>query len=155
MKEYLNYWLSTTLPKLQNIDTLKSLTNFDCVWRYTLPQDWIKCWCIQEYLITTEGALRALLFDWSPVACTPCVWTNVFWSFLTKTKQDQTLQSHVRGKIWPHGTHFLLGSFFLLVISLWHPGSGSALGWAFNVWDCLASPSKVIWKTHRCASWKR
>ena len=28
----------------------------------------------------------------------------VFGSFLTKTKYDQALPSHARGKIWPHTT---------------------------------------------------
>ena len=31
-----------------------------------------------------------------------------FWSFLTKTKQDQALPSHVHGKICPHSTQFWL-----------------------------------------------
>ena len=39
---------------------------------------------------------------------------NVFWPFLTKTKQDQVLPSYVHGKIWPHSTQLWLG-FFLLV----------------------------------------
>ena len=38
----------------------------------------------------------------SPVADTPCVLKSIFWSFLTKTMQDQALPSHVHGKIWPH-----------------------------------------------------
>ena len=33
----------------------------------------------------------------------------VFWSFLTKTKQDQVLSSHFHGKSWPHRTEFCLG----------------------------------------------
>ena len=33
---------------------------------------------------------------------------SVFWSFLTKTKQDQAPPSHVHGKIWPHSTQFWL-----------------------------------------------
>ena len=41
-----------------------------------------------------------------PVAGTPGVWKNVFWSLLTKTKQDQVLPSHVHGKTWPHSTQF-------------------------------------------------
>ena len=32
------------------------------------------------------------------------------WSFLTKTKRDQTLLNHVYGKIWPHCTQFWLCS---------------------------------------------
>ena len=32
-------------------------------------------------------------------AGTPCVWRLIFWSFLTKTKQDQAPPSHVNGKI--------------------------------------------------------
>ena len=47
----------------------------------------------------------------SPVAGDPCVWKNVFGSFLTKTKQDQALPSHVNGKVLPHSTQFLLGFF--------------------------------------------
>ena len=35
----------------------------------------------------------------SPVAGTPCVRKMIFWSFLTKTKQDQALLSHDHGKI--------------------------------------------------------
>ena len=35
-----------------------------------------------------------------PVAGTSCVWKNDFWSFLTKTKQDQALPSHVHWEIW-------------------------------------------------------
>ena len=31
----------------------------------------------------------------SSVAITPFVWKNIFWSFLTKTKQDQALPSYV------------------------------------------------------------
>ena len=38
------------------------------------------------------------------VAGTPCVWKLTFWSFLTKTKPDQALSSHVNSKIWPHST---------------------------------------------------
>ena len=34
---------------------------------------------------------------------------SVFWSFLTKTRQDQELPSHVHGKIQPHSTQFWLG----------------------------------------------
>ena len=45
----------------------------------------------------------------------PCVWKNVFGSFLTKTMQDQALSSHVNGKVLPHSTQFCLGFFFLLV----------------------------------------
>ena len=52
----------------------------------------------------------------SPVASTPGM-KSVFWSFLTKTKQDQQLPSQVHGKIWAHSTQFwfdfvLLGNFF-------------------------------------------
>ena len=47
----------------------------------------------------------------SPVAGTPCVWI-FFWSFLTKTKQDQVLPSHVHGKIWPH--HSILIRIFYI-----------------------------------------
>ena len=38
---------------------------------------------------------------------------NCFWSFLTKTRLDQALQSHAHGKIWPHSlsTQFWLGFF--------------------------------------------
>ena len=35
----------------------------------------------------------------SQVASTPCVWKLIFWSFLSKTKQDQATPSHVNGKI--------------------------------------------------------
>ena len=38
----------------------------------------------------------------SQVADNPFVWKSIFWLFLTKTKQDQALPSHVHGKIWPH-----------------------------------------------------
>ena len=34
----------------------------------------------------------------SPFAGTPCVLVLIFWSFLTKTKQDQAPPSHVNGK---------------------------------------------------------
>ena len=34
-----------------------------------------------------------------------------FWSFLTKTKQDQALPSHVHGENWPHSTQFWLVFF--------------------------------------------
>ena len=37
----------------------------------------------------------------SPVAGTPVVWKNVFWSFLTKTKQAWSWE------IWPHSTFFV------------------------------------------------
>ena len=42
----------------------------------------------------------------SPVASTPCVWKNVFLSFLTMMKQAKAPTSHVHGKIWPHNTQF-------------------------------------------------
>ena len=35
----------------------------------------------------------------SPLVGTPCVWSLIFWSFLTKTKQDQAPPGHVNGKI--------------------------------------------------------
>ena len=35
----------------------------------------------------------------SPFASNPYVWRSIFWSFLTKTRQDQALPSHVNGKI--------------------------------------------------------
>ena len=44
----------------------------------------------------------------SPFAGTPCVWRLTFWSFLTKTKQDQVPPSHVNGKIEPHSTQYWL-----------------------------------------------
>ena len=46
--------------------------------------------------------------DKSPVAGTTSAWKVLFWSFLTKTKQDQATPSHVHGKIWPHSTQFRL-----------------------------------------------
>ena len=46
----------------------------------------------------------------SSEADTPCVWKSIFWLFLTKTKQDQALPSHVYGKIWPHIAQFWLFS---------------------------------------------
>ena len=47
---------------------------------------------------------------------------NIFWSFLTKTKQDQALStsSHVHGKIVPSSIQFWL-SFFLFVTFSGHP----------------------------------
>ena len=38
----------------------------------------------------------------------PCVWRLIFWSFLTKTKQDQAPPSHVNGKIYPHSTFAMI-----------------------------------------------
>ena len=35
----------------------------------------------------------------SPFAGIPCVWRLIFWSFLTKAKQDRGPPSHVNGKI--------------------------------------------------------
>ena len=43
---------------------------------------------------------------------------EIAFSFLTKTKLDQALQSHFDWKIWPRSTQFWLGSF-LLVTLLW------------------------------------
>ena len=45
----------------------------------------------------------------------------LFWSFLTKTKQDQALPSHIDGKIYP--TAFNFGYDFVLLVHqfLGHP----------------------------------
>ena len=48
--------------------------------------------------------------------CPPIVWVgtgqpfskNVVWSFHTKNRQDQSLPSHVYGRIWPYSIQFLL-----------------------------------------------
>ena len=45
------------------------------------------------------------------LANTPYVGKSIFWSFLTKTKQDQALPSHVHGKIWPQSAQFRLQLF--------------------------------------------
>ena len=47
----------------------------------------------------------------TPVADTLLCLEINFWSFLTKTKQDQALPSHVHGKIWLNFGY----DFFLLV----------------------------------------
>ena len=39
----------------------------------------------------------------------PLLPVNCFWSFLTETKHDQALLSHVHEKIWLHSTQFWLG----------------------------------------------
>ena len=57
----------------------------------------------------------------SQVAGTPCVWKFTFWSFLTKTKQDQAFLSHVHGKIWPHSTQFWVMIFFFYLSLFWAP----------------------------------
>ena len=44
-------------------------------------------------------------------------WFGLFWTFLTKTKQDKALTSHVDGKIWPNGAQFWLGFLTFLVSS--------------------------------------
>ena len=54
----------------------------------------------------------------SPIANSPCVWKSIFWSFLTKIKQDPALQSHVHGKIWPHSAQFWL-CFFPISTFFW------------------------------------
>ena len=69
-----------------------------------------KKWLIECWLNQTARAKP-------PVAGTPCSW-NFFWSFPTKTKQDQALLCHVPGKIWP--PQFWLG-FFYKSIYLGHP----------------------------------
>ena len=55
------------------------------------------------------------------LANTPYVWKSIFWSFLTKTKQDQALPSHVHGKIWPHSAQFWLWFFSISTFFLGHP----------------------------------
>ena len=57
----------------------------------------------------------------SQVAGTPCVWKFTFWSFLTKTKQDQAFLSHVHGNIWPHSTQFWVMIFFFYLSLFWAP----------------------------------
>ena len=42
----------------------------------------------------------------SPFASTPCVWRLIFWSFLTKTKQDKAPLSQVNGKFSPIALNF-------------------------------------------------
>ena len=44
-----------------------------------------------------------------------------FWSFLTKTKQDQALPSHIHGKLWPRSTHFFGPQQHSEVTFLGHP----------------------------------
>ena len=41
-----------------------------------------------------------------------------FWLFITKSKQDHALPSHVHGKNWSHITQFWFGLFFVSVIFL-------------------------------------
>ena len=57
----------------------------------------------------------------SPFAGTPCVWKLIFWSFVTKTKQDQALPSNVDGRIWPHSAQFWLWFFSICTFFLGHP----------------------------------
>ena len=42
----------------------------------------------------------------SPVADTLCAWKSIFWSFLTKTKQDKLLPSGIHAKISPKAPIF-------------------------------------------------
>ena len=69
-----------------------------------------KKWCIVmilNYRVSQKNALSECCWSHSalaqsPFAGTPCVWRLIFWSFLTKTKQDQAPPSHVNGKIYSH-----------------------------------------------------
>ena len=54
--------------------------------------------------LSKKFAGRSLLQAKSPVAGTPCVWKNVFWSFLIKTRQDQVLM--FMGKFGPTALNF-------------------------------------------------
>ena len=85
----------------------------------------------------------------SPVADSHCVQKSIFWSFLTKTKQDRALPSHVHGKIWPQSARFWLW-FFLLVLFLGHPVVLISSG---NIGSIL-KPSERFW-THPEIDWKR
>ena len=75
----------------------------------------------------------------TPVAGTPCVWKNIFESFLTLTEQDQALPSHGHRKIRPHSTKFWLGFFSLLVTFFETPCSTRA-----NTY--------IIWSKYHCLS---
>ena len=67
-----------------------------------------------------QGAPKKLLTEsyWShvaqaqsPVAGNRCVWKNVFWSYLSKTKHDQVMSM---GKLGPMALNFAW-DFFMLV----------------------------------------
>ena len=78
--------------KVQCTNVLISISRYLCISKSTHVQGVTKnalsecCW--------SHSALAQ-----SPFAGTPYVWRLIFWSFLTKTKQDQAPPSHVNGKI--------------------------------------------------------
>ena len=50
----------------------------------------------------------------SQEASTPWAWKMFFWSFLTKTKQDQALPSHFDGKFGPRAQGVFSVGYFIL-----------------------------------------
>ena len=83
---------------------------------------------------------------------------DFFWWFLTKTKTDQALSSHIHGKIWPCSTQFWLGflgfSSILKVTFLGHPvttaSQYNAIVWFNSSKEislpkvCFIFPAKVL-----------
>ena len=49
--------------------------------------------------VPKKRTFRMLLDPEWTGSITPCVWKSIFWSFLTKTQQDQALPSHVHSKV--------------------------------------------------------
>ena len=78
--------------KVQCTNVLISISRYLCISKSTHVQGVTKnalsecCW--------SHSALAQ-----SPFAGTPYVWRLIFWSFLTKIKQDQAPQRHIDGKI--------------------------------------------------------
>ena len=77
---------------------------------------------LQKNCVPPQGVPKNVLIEccWShgaqaqsPVVGTTWAWKVFFWSFLTKTKQDQAPPSHVQGKIWPD-TALNIGYDFVL-----------------------------------------
>ena len=87
-------WPSFNMPRGQNTNTYGAEIRTDTVF-YPSVHESLQ---IQGVQSCTAKSL---------VAGTPFVWKNVFWSFLTKSKQDQTLPCHAHEKILPHSTQFL------------------------------------------------
>ena len=69
----------------------------------------------------------------TPVADTPLCLEINFWSFPTKTKQDQALPSHVHGKVWPHSAQFRL---WFLSISTFFWDTLYYLPWFYSTLYC-------------------
>ena len=59
---------------------------------------------------------RCMGFITSAVVGTTWAWKVFFWSFLTKTKQDQAPPSHVHGEIWSNSIQLWL--WFVLLVHL-------------------------------------